>query len=678
MKQYSHKRRSKVGTIIAIVLLVMLLGASISVLGLATKGFKTKPSWKNLQKPKIEKEKEKPKEKIEYDKNLDVQKELKKVNNKASMNMALFDLRKTGTDVLSINHDYIRTVRDYGEKESEAYKQLSKLTSGFAEDKIDKVQIDHSEVTFGYMLKKETYKDNSKWQEMIDDISKQTNEEVIEEIFAGKKVKLRIRGVKSEENDGVGLLVTVSSKDLKEVFGTNEFDDLSNIRFFYEGFNNKTYIGKLRNVWVQIRIPKKIASLNYANETKVVLTFKDYFYAKDGYLIKKWFPGQDLYKIKITEKVEYAIFNCLTNFRKLKLPISKFNWYAYKVNDEKYYQLLEKYKDQEYVISHNNIKRHNILINKYGFVKLIDFEYVAYNSKYVDLVGLYLFLGIDKQKIIEHFQLDETIFDDYIYLVETFDKAAYKEVYEKLDIPQCKITDSFSQMQNRDYSISNKFICQKYHNQFDNRLNLKLLEQFYFVPICVYEDNDKVIWRWLDCNSVYFLNRSQIKILAHAMKTYHDSDVKFPSFILKEKVDWYMKNINLDDVYNDIGGKEIVDQILLWINDIKPDANCHNNLNLDNIFFNENYNLYIIDWSVAYYNNRFLDIAFMFENIGLSEASEAFFWLHYGIKKPDNFYKYRIISHFVAYLYNNILNGDFTMSNINVRRIKDILEKKGE
>ena len=55
----------------------MLLGASISVLGMATKGFKTKPSWKNLQKPKIEKETEKPKEKIEYDKNLDVQKELK-------------------------------------------------------------------------------------------------------------------------------------------------------------------------------------------------------------------------------------------------------------------------------------------------------------------------------------------------------------------------------------------------------------------------------------------------------------------------------------------------------------------------------------------------------------------------------------------------------------------------
>ena len=64
MKQYGFKRKSKVGTIIAIVLLVMLLGASISVLGFATKGFKSKPSWKNFQKPKIEKGKEEPKEKI--------------------------------------------------------------------------------------------------------------------------------------------------------------------------------------------------------------------------------------------------------------------------------------------------------------------------------------------------------------------------------------------------------------------------------------------------------------------------------------------------------------------------------------------------------------------------------------------------------------------------------------
>lgn len=48
MKEYSHKR-SKVGTIVAVILLIMLLGASISVLGFATKGFKTKPSIENIK-----------------------------------------------------------------------------------------------------------------------------------------------------------------------------------------------------------------------------------------------------------------------------------------------------------------------------------------------------------------------------------------------------------------------------------------------------------------------------------------------------------------------------------------------------------------------------------------------------------------------------------------------------
>lgn len=35
-------------------------------------------------------------------------------------------------------------------------------------------------------------------------------------------------------------------------------------------------------------------------------------------------------------------------------------------------------------------------------------------------------------------------------------------------------------------------------------------------------------------------------------------------------------------------------------------------------FFSDENNVYIIDWSVAYYNNRFLDIAYLFESVGLS------------------------------------------------------------
>lgn len=456
---------------------------------------------------------------------------------------------------------------------------------------------------------------------------------------------------------------------IENIFGPNIANEIKNIRFYYEGFHNITYIGKFKNIWVQIRIPKNILPIDYANETKIVSNFKDYLYAKNGHLIKKWFPGQDLYKLNIDEKIEHGVFNCLQNFQRLDIKLNRFNWLQFNIKDQKYLDLIEKYKDEEYILSHNNIKRHNILVNKFGFIKLIDFEFSSYNSKYADPVSLHLFLGIDKNKIINFFNLDPNIFEDYIYIVQTFNKNAYETTYSKIKPPQNRITDSLLKYQSKDYSISNKFIIQKFNNQFDNRLDLAILENFYFVPICVYEDKNWIIWRWLNCNSVYFLNNKQIKALAHAMKAYHTSKVKFPSNILKEKIKWYLDNIDIEKLYEEIGGKEIVDEILEWISVIKPNANCHNNLNLDNIFFTDNLNIYIIDWSVAYYNNKYLDIAYMFENIGLSRTSENIFWRWYEEREPKDFYKYRIISHFLAYLYNKTLNGDYQMARINIQRI---------
>ena len=463
---------------------------------------------------------------------------------------------------------------------------------------------------------------------------------------------------------------------ITKIFGEKISSEIKNIRFYYEGFHNLTYIGKFKNIWVQIRIPKNIFHINYENETKVVENFKDYLYAKNGYLIKKWFPGQDLYKLIIDDKIQYGIFNCILNFQKLNIKLNRFNWLQFNIKDPKYLFLINKYKDEEYILSHNNIKRHNILVNKYGFIKLIDFEFSSYNSKYADPVSLHLFLGIDKNKIIKFFNLDPEIFEDYIYIIQTFNKAAFEQLYSKVNPSQNRISDSLLKYQNKDYSVSNKFIIQKFNNQFDNRLDTKLLEDFYFVPISVFEDENWIIWRWLNCNAVFFLNNKQIKALAHAMKTYHNSKVKFPSFILKEKIDWYLKNINIKKLYEEIGGKNIVNEILEWISKIKPNANCHNNLSLDNIFFTDNLNIYIIDWSVAYYNNKYLDIAYMFENIGLSRASELAFWRAYEEREPIDFYKYRIISHFLAYLYNKTLNGDYQMAATNIQRISSIYNQR--
>ncbi|BDX52974.1 hypothetical protein [Metamycoplasma equirhinis] len=465
---------------------------------------------------------------------------------------------------------------------------------------------------------------------------------------------------------------------IKNNFGMNVFEKFSHIRFYYEDFHNKSYIGKLESTWVQIRVPKNIIKIDHSNETKVVSTFKDYLYVKDGIIVKKWFPGVDLFKIKIDAKISNAILNCIRNFQNILVNVTKFNWLKYDIKDKKYLHLVKKYENDELVLSHNNLKRQNILVNKYGFIKLVDFEFAALNSRYVDPVSLYLFLGVEKKLIIDFFNLDEEKFDDFAYMLRIFNETSYKQTYANIKAPNNMLSESLSQYNNKDFSIPNRFIVQKFHNQFDNRLDTKIVQDFYFVPICVYEDNDRIIWRWLNCKPTTEINARQIKVLAKAMRTYHDSDKKFPSYILRTKIDWYLQTIDKKILYEDIQDKKMIDEIYQWIKEIKPDANCHNNLNLDNIFFTDKLNLYIIDWAIAYRNCRFLDIAFMFENTHIAKNIENVFWKAYDIPQPKDFYKYRIIIHFTSYLYNRILNGDYVEAGINITRIMELWKEYKE
>ncbi|AXE61091.1 hypothetical protein DA803_03275 [[Mycoplasma] phocae] len=461
---------------------------------------------------------------------------------------------------------------------------------------------------------------------------------------------------------------------LKKEFGDEISNKISNIRPYYEDFHNKSYLGKLNNKWIQIRIPRNIIKINYVNETKIISHFKDYLYFKNGIIIKKWFSAVDLFKIRIDDKISRSILYCVKNFQNLNFSVKKFNWLQYPINDKKYLELVRKYKNDELVLSHNNLTRQNILVNKYGFIKLIDFEFSSLNSRYVDPVCLY-FLGIDKQLIIDFFGLNAQKFEDYVYMMRIYKEFVYKKLYANLEVPDNVISVSLNQYNNKNFLIPNRFIVQKNHNQFDNRLSIKDIEDFYFVPTCVYEDNDIIIWKWLNCPQTQEINIRQIKILAKAMRTYHDSPHIFPNYVLDKKVEWCLDSIDRRILNEDFDDKIMLAKIMKWLKDIKPDANCHNNLNLDNIFFTDNLNLFIIDWAMSYRNSRFLDIAYMFENTHVKPFVENVFWRSYDMKEPTDFYKYRIIIHFVSYLHNQILSGDYAKSGVNLNRIKELWKK---
>ncbi|MGX9357624.1 hypothetical protein ACWXVJ_00300 [Mycoplasma sp. 773] len=448
---------------------------------------------------------------------------------------------------------------------------------------------------------------------------------------------------------------------------------ISHVRFYRHELNKTYFIAKYNNLWVQIRIPKHKFDAECENEFIVIKHFKDYIFAKDGIYIKKWFPGEDLFHIKFKKVTIYSIFNCVKSFHECNIEVQKFNWNKFIIQDKKYHELLHKYKDEEQVLSHNNIQKHNIIVNKYNFVKLVDMDSVSLNSPYFDFVLLHINIGIDKKMIIDYFNLDKDVFDDYIYLVNTYREAEYESDYRYLTINKDIIPESLNVYKTRTSIINNKFIVHKHHNQFDNRLKIKTIEDFYFVPTFIYEDENKIIWRWLTRKDKFQLTHRTIKILAKIMRTYHDSNVQFPNYILYEKIKWYLDNVNKKDLVIEIGSNDLISQIVNWIKEIEIDANCHNNLNFENILWDDNQGIYVIDWSIAYRSSRYLDIAFMFENLKVNKNIEEQFWRSYNKHKPLDFYRYRIMALFVHYLQNKVLNNDDKLVRNIANRIKEIL-----
>ena len=212
-----HNRKSKIGTIIGSILLILILVASISVLGFATKGFKQKPSWDNLKKPEIGKEKPKEEKKTENDEDFYKQKELQKVKSIAMLNSLIMDTREGKSKSLQFNKKYIRSMKELAEsaeggeeyKNSEAYKAMETLTGGFDEKFIDKVKLkEDEEVTFGFLLNKNKYS-GDKYKELIDNLEK---EDVMHE-----DDEWRIQGKKTEEEGSVLMMVTCKPKVVKEL-----------------------------------------------------------------------------------------------------------------------------------------------------------------------------------------------------------------------------------------------------------------------------------------------------------------------------------------------------------------------------------------------------------------------------------------------------------------------------
>ncbi|MBN3534625.1 phosphotransferase family protein [Mycoplasma procyoni] len=206
-------------------------------------------------------------------------------------------------------------------------------------------------------------------------------------------------------------------------------DKLTQITKIYSGKQNHTYSAFLENQKVQIRIPQN-DFVDWENEAYFLKDNKDYIFYQKGFFVKKWFQGEQLNKELLKNK-ETILFSKLKELQNLNKPqLKEFDWNILEIKDKKFSKKLNRYKNDLKTVSHGDLRFKNLLINEQNKIKIIDFEWVRLNDPYFDFVCLHLYLGISKKKIINFFELNKTKFDDFIYLVNKFNKNWEKAFYK--------------------------------------------------------------------------------------------------------------------------------------------------------------------------------------------------------------------------------------------------------
>ncbi|MGL4343196.1 MAG: hypothetical protein ACRCRZ_01315 [Metamycoplasmataceae bacterium] len=200
--------------------------------------------------------------------------------------------------------------------------------------------------------------------------------------------------------------------------------NFTDAKLIYEGKHNKTFLVVFDQEYYTIRKSKN-RIVNHDNEKVFIKKFNDYFFLKNGDLVKKYYYGKYLRKKNESNlsKIKQELVNnfwCFTEY----LPI-KMEYFINEINDSHYSFLIDKYKKdvQDLVVNHGDLRPKNILIMKNSKkIKLIDFEWVIKNDKYFDLAHLFLYCGFTKKSIIKIFKVDSKKLDDFIYIVLKFNE----------------------------------------------------------------------------------------------------------------------------------------------------------------------------------------------------------------------------------------------------------------
>ncbi|MDE6429372.1 MAG: phosphotransferase [Malacoplasma sp.] len=239
-----------------------------------------------------------------------------------------------------------------------------------------------------------------------------------------------------------------------EKLNNYKLQDIKEFKKLSGGFTNFCYYIKTLNgkeFFVRIGSHKidRTNEYSYLCASKKIKKYLYYDFSS-GDAIKKWEKGRDLtFEECLIQKNFIGIVKEIKKIQKIKLhkvlKIKVRNFYQFftitKIDKKylnKYKQIIEKYKNLDLVVSHNDIRPSNILINK-NKINIIDFEWCTLNNKYWDFANIVRELDypLNEVEIIfkKYFKnLDFDIFKEILFAATCFGVQWSFSVKESKDL----------------------------------------------------------------------------------------------------------------------------------------------------------------------------------------------------------------------------------------------------
>ncbi|WP_438341381.1 phosphotransferase [Mycoplasma sp. 3341] len=449
---------------------------------------------------------------------------------------------------------------------------------------------------------------------------------------------------------------------------------LDNIEFFYQGFHNVTFKAIFNGQTVQLRIPSN-DFVNWENENKVFSQLEDVLYYNEGILIKKWYEGKTLDKVRVTTEIQQKVIEKVKQFHTKNIDVAAFDWDVYHIEDPKYKRLVKKYQDQTLVTSHGDLALKNILLTNNNEIVLLDFEWVRKCNEAFDVLSLYQ-NGFDKELLKESFGMSEEYFTDFEYLCEQFRFYAYKQTYVNLLQNNVNLKQIKGGLTNESYVLNDKFIQFKKYNGYNHLNNHMIFNNQPWNVSVVYED-DKIVVRDFIKNTIFEISSPTIlKKIALALKQMHYSNINVEHNNVSDRVETWFHEYHYHPKIEELD-ENLKKKLLENFHLLDSNVVSHNDLNPLNIIYTKDEIIKFIDLEYVCFNTKYFDLAYFSSNAFLTDEQEKYLLSCYEeVTDWSEYYRLKCLVNFYGLLWSLDINDEFNLCvNINnINKYKEYLK----